>query len=93
MPKLKFKRGLPKRCENCGARYTADRVTSRFCSKPCRVEWGQRAAIRGARAYPLLLEWRRRRNGGKLADVCTLVDLWLADEKRRSRGEEDANAG
>jgi hypothetical protein len=76
---------IPKRCDNCGTRFLAERINARFCKKQCRKNWQTRAAIRGAIAYPLLLEWRRRRSGGHLSDICQLVDVWLADEKQRSR--------
>lgn len=54
-----------------------------YCSTTCRERWWQRARVRGAQAYSMLIDWRLTRGGKKgiLGDLAHLVDKWIQEDR------------
>ena len=75
-------------CRECGAPFWPRRFDQEFCGETHRRAWHRRKEARGAELHDLALEWRRKRPDGTrpkggLSRVTSLVDGWLAEERRR----------
>lgn len=79
MPVRKCKLG------SCREEFRAKRHDQVFCSGRCRQTYHRRIERRGARAYELLLEWRRTRGKkGILTKIAAEVDGWLKEDKEEA---------
>ena len=76
------------RCAECGAAFTAQRGSARFCSRKCGANYNNHRAMRGAALYDVLMHLRYDRGDAESSRSWSLLCRLAArfrDEDHRER--------
>lgn len=83
-------------CQECGEEFSSDKQWAAFCSTPCRKEFNNRRAIRGAEIYDLFMMMRYERGIAKVRGVwalmCRIGQGWREEDEAKRAGRHSWNS-
>ncbi len=79
-------------CAECGKGFQAKRVHAAFCATPCRQAFNNRAAMRGAELYHVMMTLRFNRDVGQQerlwSQACAMMSAYRDADKTLRDGRE-----
>lgn len=72
-------------CKECGQEFVSGRADAVFCGGACRQAFNNRRLRRGAQLYDAAMEYRDKRERGGLAELTTIIDRFLQQDREAGR--------